>query len=160
MGGAQYSATILGDKPIGYWRLGESDPSLPAADATPDGNNGTYVGAVTLGQPGAILGDTDTAAAFDGSSTFVDIPSATGGIFDLSANFSLAPPAAKFSATVASTSAGATADIYTACAVPRSPPPRRQHTGSLRGAAVPRPKYRFFHIRNLEPAAKKGAMLQ
>jgi hypothetical protein len=87
--GAQYSATILADSPLGYWRLGEPDPGMPAADATPNGNNGTYLGGVALGQAGAILGDTDTAAAFDGSSAFVDIPSTSGGTFDLNANFSL-----------------------------------------------------------------------
>lgn len=87
--GDQYAATILADSPVGYWRLGESDPSMPAADATGNGNDGTYFGGVMLGQPGAIVGDPDTAAAFDGSSAFVDIPSTPGGTFDLTANFSL-----------------------------------------------------------------------
>jgi len=87
--GPQYSATILADSPLGYWRLGESDPGMPAADATLNGNDATYIGGVTLGQPGAIMGDTDTAAAFDGSTAFVDIPSTSGGTFDLIANFSL-----------------------------------------------------------------------
>jgi RNA polymerase sigma factor (sigma-70 family) len=42
--------------------------------------------------------------------------------------------------TVASTSAGATADALPACAIPPSPPPRRQHTGvPLCHAALPRP---------------------
>jgi hypothetical protein len=36
------------------------------ADASKNGNNGTYVGTVTLGQPGALAGDKSTAAAFDG----------------------------------------------------------------------------------------------
>jgi len=87
--GAGYSAVILADKPLSYWRLGESDPSQPAKDASGNGNDATYIGGVTLGQPGAIMGDPDTAAAFDGSTGIVDIPSTSGGTFDLMANFSL-----------------------------------------------------------------------
>jgi large repetitive protein len=87
--GINYSTVILADTPLGYWRLGESDPSLPAADASGNGNDGTYNGGVTLGQPGAINGDPDSAVAFDGSTGYVDIPSTTGGVFDLASNFSL-----------------------------------------------------------------------
>src|SRR6266852_7303617 len=74
LGGAGYSAVILADKPLGYWRLGESDPSQAAKDASGNGNDGTYVGGVTLGQKGAINRDPDTAAQFDGSTGYVDIP--------------------------------------------------------------------------------------
>src|SRR5262249_37607737 len=66
-----YSAVILADNPLGYWRLGESKTSMPAEDATTNGNDGTYVGEVTLGHPGAIVGDPDTAALFDGATGFV-----------------------------------------------------------------------------------------
>jgi hypothetical protein len=48
---------------------------------------------------------------------------------DLAAGQRRRPPPI-FTTTVASTSAGATADIYSVCAVPTSPPPRRQHTGA------------------------------
>src|SRR5207237_7411588 len=40
-------------------------------------------------QTGAINGDADTAVAFDGSTGFVDIPSSTGGTFDLFNSFTL-----------------------------------------------------------------------
>jgi hypothetical protein len=86
-----YSDTVLGDGAIGYWRLGESDSSLPAANAAdPSGaTDGTYLGNVTVGMPGALAGDPDTAAGFDGITAFVDIPSTNGGPFDLSNNFTL-----------------------------------------------------------------------
>ncbi|HUT35975.1 MAG TPA: LamG-like jellyroll fold domain-containing protein [Planctomycetota bacterium] len=56
----------LGANLVAYWRLGESNPSSPAADVT--GNYpGTYTNFTTsdLGRPGALVGDTDTAANFD-----------------------------------------------------------------------------------------------
>jgi len=82
-----YSDTIVADGPLGYWRLGESDPSQPAMDSSGNGNDGAYMGGVTLGMPGAIANDNDTAAGFDGASGFVDIPS--NGTFDLNNQFSL-----------------------------------------------------------------------
>src|SRR5438128_6400185 len=81
--GVGYSAVILADNPLGYWRLGESDPSQPAKDASGNGNDGTYNLGVTVGQPGAISRDSDTAVQFDGSTGYVDIPSSAGGTFDL-----------------------------------------------------------------------------
>ena len=59
---------------VGYWRLGESSGTV-ACDSTGH-NNGTYVGRVTLGEPGAISGDPDTAIALDGTGQ-VSIPSAS-----------------------------------------------------------------------------------
>jgi hypothetical protein len=82
-----YSDTVVADAPLGYWRLGESDPSQPAMDSSGNGNNGTYNGNVTLGLPGALVNDSATAAGFDGASSFVDIPS--GGTFSLNNSFSL-----------------------------------------------------------------------
>ena len=64
---ASYATTVLADNPIGYWRLGESSGTT-AADGSGHGLNGSYVGGVTLGQPGALMHDTDTAVAFNGSS--------------------------------------------------------------------------------------------
>jgi hypothetical protein len=60
-----YSAAVLKDAPAAYWRMGEATGTA-MADASKNGNNGTYVGTVTLGQPGALAGDKSTAAAFDG----------------------------------------------------------------------------------------------
>lgn len=69
--GPPYVLAVLQDQPVAYWRLGESSGTR-AADASGHGNDATYVGGVTLGAPGAISGDPDTAASFDGSSGFVD----------------------------------------------------------------------------------------
>jgi RHS repeat-associated protein len=64
---ANYSPSILSDTPFSYWRLGEATGATTAADVK--GRNAlTYTASgVTLGQPGAILGDSNTAATFNGS---------------------------------------------------------------------------------------------
>src|SRR5215211_884779 len=64
-GGASYSQTILGTPGlVSYWRLGETS-GTSATDAT-GANSGTYAGGASLGQPGAIVGDSNTAVGFDG----------------------------------------------------------------------------------------------
>src|SRR5579884_3699038 len=60
---------------VGYWRLGDAS-GTPACDSLGQ-NPGAYSGAVTLGQPGAIAGDADTSAAFDGSSGTMSVPAST-----------------------------------------------------------------------------------
>jgi hypothetical protein len=49
---------------VSYWRLGESEG--PTAVDSKGGNDGTYAGGVTLGQPGALAGSTDTAVLLNG----------------------------------------------------------------------------------------------
>ncbi len=61
---------------VGYWRVGESSGTV-ACDSTANHDNGTYLGSVTLGTPGAISGDPDTAVTLDGSSGQVSVPSAS-----------------------------------------------------------------------------------
>jgi Concanavalin A-like lectin/glucanases superfamily/Fibronectin type III domain len=68
-----YSSTILADSPAAYWRLDESS-GTSAADATSHSNTGTYTGGFTLGQPGALFGDADTAVKLDGASGYVSVP--------------------------------------------------------------------------------------
>jgi hypothetical protein len=72
---ADYSSEVLADSPLGYWRLGESVGSV-ASDSSGNGRNGTYVGS-GLGAAGAIDGDSDTAAAFDGND-YVNLPTYAG----------------------------------------------------------------------------------
>src|SRR5262249_54513852 len=80
-----YSSVVLADNPIGYWRLGET--SGPTAfDSSGLGHNGTYTGGVTLGVPGAIVDDPNTAARFNGSTGYVAVP---GGPFNMANNFTL-----------------------------------------------------------------------
>jgi glucose/arabinose dehydrogenase len=71
--GADYRALVLGDAPVGYWRLGEASGTT-AADETGT-NPGTYVNGPTLGVAGALKGNSNTAASFNGSTQFVDVPS-------------------------------------------------------------------------------------
>lgn len=68
-----YEQTVLNDNPSIYLRLGRDDiGGTVAHDRSSGGNNGTYVGGVTLNQSGALTGDPDTAALFDGSTGYVN----------------------------------------------------------------------------------------
>jgi hypothetical protein len=49
--GADYRAAVMADTPSGYWRLDETSGTA-AADASGNGNAGTYAGGVTLNEPG------------------------------------------------------------------------------------------------------------
>lgn len=76
---------MLADGPISYWRLDESAGST-AADAA-GSNGGTYLGGVSLGVPGALTGDSDTAVTLDGSSGYVAVSDAAS--LDLTGDFSV-----------------------------------------------------------------------
>lgn len=78
--GGNYAAQVWADGAVGYWRLGErngsvvydsSNPALHGFGGSPA--NGSYIGGVTLGQPG-LLTDNNSAAKFDGSTGYVLIP--------------------------------------------------------------------------------------
>ena len=56
---------VLADGPVGYWRLGEASGTT-AGDAAVPADDGTYVGAPTLGVTGLVSG-IDTAVDFDGT---------------------------------------------------------------------------------------------
>jgi large repetitive protein len=67
-----YRDAVMSDGPVAYWRLGEASGTR-ASDET--GNNaGTYNGGVTLGQPGAIQGDTNTGVRLNGSTGYISVP--------------------------------------------------------------------------------------
>lgn len=70
----QYSSVVLAKGPVGYWRLGETVGPV-ASDASGNGYDGTYLGNPTLGQPGAIDADSDTAVGLNGpaSADYVEI---------------------------------------------------------------------------------------
>src|SRR5260370_34783294 len=57
-----YSATVLADAPVAYWRMAEM-AGTAMADATNNKNDGHYDGIVMLAQPGPHAGDGSTAAA-------------------------------------------------------------------------------------------------
>jgi hypothetical protein len=67
--GTSYRDEVSADGPRSYWRLDESSGTV-AADQT-GANGGTYVGGVTLAQAGALAGDTNTSALFDGVNDYV-----------------------------------------------------------------------------------------
>ncbi len=67
-----YPTAVLADSPVLYYRLGDPSGSTVAVDSSGNGHNGVYAGGVTLGEPGALAGDPDTSAAFDGSTGIVD----------------------------------------------------------------------------------------
>ena len=67
-----YRAAVLADMPLGYWRLGETSGTV-AHDETGNGHDGTYTGTFTLGTPGALVGDPDTAVTLDGVTGEVDV---------------------------------------------------------------------------------------
>ena len=69
----EYANVVRADAPIGYWRLGERSGGT-AADASGNGRAGSYAGGVTLGAAGAIAGDSDGAASFDGVDDVVSVP--------------------------------------------------------------------------------------
>ncbi|MGI9821985.1 LamG-like jellyroll fold domain-containing protein [Agromyces sp. Marseille-Q5079] len=63
---SSYARTVIDDKPTYYWRFGDPSGTPSAADSVGRSNavNGT---GVTYGQPGAILGDQNTSAGFNGT---------------------------------------------------------------------------------------------
>jgi hypothetical protein len=70
-----YSQAVLGNSPSFFWPL--NDTGSTAADASPNGANGTYSGGTTQGAPGPLTGSTGTS--FDGSSGNVASQNAVTG---------------------------------------------------------------------------------
>jgi len=67
-----YPIIVLGDSPVGYWRLG--DPSVVTTfDLSGFKNLGTVRGTVTAGVKGGLL-DATTAMHFDGSTGYITVP--------------------------------------------------------------------------------------
>ncbi len=100
-----YAATITADGPVSYWRLGEASGSV-AADQL-GANPGAYKPGTTLGSPGALPADADTAVAFNGSSGYVSV--ANAATLNPTDNFSVeawAKPAAPASTTQAAVHKG------------------------------------------------------
>ena len=66
---------MFADNPRGYWRMGETGGNPTVIDGA-GAMHGTVVGGVTLGRPGGVFGDADTAAHFNGVDSQVNIPDA------------------------------------------------------------------------------------
>ncbi len=71
-GTSLYSEAVLRKNPVGYWRLGERNGPI-AFDASSQGHDGTYHGALSFRQKGALHNDPDTAVKFTPPS-YIEIP--------------------------------------------------------------------------------------
>ncbi|MDR3634067.1 MAG: PKD domain-containing protein, partial [Isosphaeraceae bacterium] len=72
--GSAYATAIAGLSPVAYWRFGEASGTTAADSAGT--NTGTYAGAPTLGVPGLLTGDSNTAVQFEGTDDQVTVPNA------------------------------------------------------------------------------------
>src|SRR5438105_4848445 len=84
--GTTYSNLITGTAGlVSYYRLGETS-GTSACDSW-GSNAGTYTGGFTLGTVGAIKGEANTAATFNGSNGYVTVPH--GSSLDVGDNFTV-----------------------------------------------------------------------
>jgi hypothetical protein len=78
-----YATTVLATSGLlSYWRLGESGSATTAADSKGT-NSGSYVSLPTLGVGGAISGDSNTAAQFNGTTTYATAARQIQGDFSI-----------------------------------------------------------------------------
>ncbi len=67
---AAYANIVVADAPVSYWRVGQ--PSGSVAPDTMGVNLASHLGGFTLGEPGAVAGD--TAVRLNGSTGYVKVP--------------------------------------------------------------------------------------
>ena len=70
-GSSVYATAVSGDGPRSYWRFGETSGALIDQLGIA---NGAYVGSPQRGITGLLTGDLDTAAGFNGTSQYADVP--------------------------------------------------------------------------------------
>lgn len=75
---------VVGDNPRAYWRLGETSGTV--ADDLVGIANGQYRSGVVLGALGALFGDANKAARFDGSDDLIGMSDPASGILDIATN--------------------------------------------------------------------------
>jgi hypothetical protein len=120
---ADYPAEVLSLKPINSWRLNEAGPIPPEILATNIGalgaaGNGNYVNG-TRGVPGALAGETTTAASFPGDNSRVtvayDAPTMGSSTFTIEAwvRPAISPPPSGQSSLAAVLSCGKLSDPRT-----------------------------------------------
>ncbi len=68
-----YASLVLADQPLGYWRMSDTQVTQ-ALDSSGNGWHGAYQGGPTFNRAGALAQDTDTATAFNGSTTRMSAP--------------------------------------------------------------------------------------
>ncbi|PWR06186.1 hypothetical protein DKT68_23235 [Micromonospora acroterricola] len=74
--GSHYRTAVLDAKPDSYYHLGESEGTGAASDVAINlgKDAGTYRNNVTLGQAGVVEGTSGTAAGFNGTSAYLELP--------------------------------------------------------------------------------------
>ncbi|WP_344801810.1 PKD domain-containing protein [Microlunatus ginsengisoli] len=72
---SSYAKGVLDDNPADYWRFGEN--AGPTVNDWAGFNNGTAGSGVAFGTAGAINGDSNTAASFNGTGNGLMVPSAS-----------------------------------------------------------------------------------
>ncbi len=70
-----YRSLVLSLSPVAYWRLGEKSGTVARDEMGL--HHGAYVGSPTLGVPGLLEGDPDTAVALTAAGQVVTLPDAT-----------------------------------------------------------------------------------
>ncbi|WP_414167510.1 LamG-like jellyroll fold domain-containing protein [Streptoverticillium reticulum] len=76
--GSLYRSMVLDQNPVSYWRLGENTGPVATSDApSATGLNQALYRDVKLGASGAMFGTSDTAASFDGTDSYVELPEDT-----------------------------------------------------------------------------------
>ena len=70
-----YGSAVAADRPIGWWRLGETSGNA-AVDQMGANNGGYSATGITLNQPALAPAETDKAVAFNGSTGYVTVPAA------------------------------------------------------------------------------------
>src|ERR1700716_4035115 len=97
-------SSVNADSPSAYWRLGEKRGATIALDASGRSHPAAVRGAVTLGVPGALVGDSDTAAQLDGKTGYLRTSSPVTVGSDFSIEAWIKPSSANASGTVISLS--------------------------------------------------------
>ncbi|WP_229402675.1 polymorphic toxin-type HINT domain-containing protein, partial [Micromonospora okii] len=73
--GSHYRTAVLDSKPESYWRLGEAQGTAAGSEVAVNvGKDAAVHKGVTLGTAGALAGTGNTAATFNGTSSYVDLP--------------------------------------------------------------------------------------
>lgn len=68
-----YADAVVNDGPEAWWRLDDPAGAIILTDAM-GRHHGLYKGSIALGVPGVLVGDTNSAASFDGSSAYAEVP--------------------------------------------------------------------------------------
>jgi len=73
---SQYANSLLNLGPVSYWPLGDASGSAATSSVLANaGVDAARYSGVTLAQPGPLAGSTATAAGFNGSSSYLQLPS-------------------------------------------------------------------------------------